>query len=143
MTEKDEHHVSILVSANARAVNDAIAKADDAHAVGEEIRNLTHALSWDYDLTSEYYLHEHLYTKEELQERGYTDLTEHTRRAIVQCVDLPDIEAFYTAIEGLLGISLFRPVPHITLYRWSDYGDYSGIGINSKQEFEAFTVQRL
>lgn len=142
LKEKNEYHISIFVSANAKIVRDAAMKKFGSGAY-DKLSRLTESFSWDYNFKNEYYLHEHQYSSDELVRNGYKDLTEHTRRTIVQCVDISDLPQIYQKAEELFDIKLPRPVPHVTLFYWSSYNDYPGIGINSKEEFDKFTVRRL
>ncbi len=58
---------------------------------------------------------------------------------------MPDIAVFYAKVSELLGISLEVPVPHITLFAWSDYepNKARGIGISSKADFEQYNLKFL
>lgn len=139
--EKSEFHISVLVAKNARVAWRAVAARQDSAGARDLIESLFTNLAWQYTLTAEYFLHEHSYTKEELIEQGDIDIPAHTRRSIVQKVELPDLIPFYQKINNQLNISLPTPVPHITLFAWSDYEPYKtrGIGICSREEFERFT----
>jgi hypothetical protein len=145
LIEKAESHISIAVTKTARQISEEIEKNKESDKLKENISSLLNNFSWKYALTNEYFLHENFYTKEELVKNGYTDLTEHSRRSIVQLVNLPDIELFYKQLNDLLGTSLSVPVPHVTLFSWSDYEPMMlrGIGISSKNEFDNYTKKKL
>ena len=139
--EKPEVHISVVVTKNAVQMWRA-GGADKSPSIKE----LFDSYAWEYSLTDEYFLHERWYSKQDLAENGYTpDIPEHTRRTIVQKVVLSDLPAFYAKLNGMLNISLSVPTPHITLFTWSDYEPFKmrGIGINSAEEFERFTVRRI
>lgn len=143
--EKQELHISIAVTKNARRIKEAIDASKNPPAVRKEIEFLVNSFSWEYSLTDEYFLQEHYYTKKDLAEKGYTDFTEHTRRSIVQKVNLPDLKVFYEKLNNLLGLSITIPPPHITLFAWSDYKPMKlrGVGIASEEEFKRYTKEKL
>ncbi|MBU2101163.1 hypothetical protein KKH05_00330 [Patescibacteria group bacterium] len=145
LVEKPEYHISVAVTKNSKRILDALAGASDPNSFWEEIVSLVNEFSWEYELLDKYYLLENKYDREELLESGYKDLTEHTRRTIVQEAKLTDIESFYDKLSNLLNISFDIPVPHITLFSWSDYPPLMsrGIGICSKQEFDKYTVREI
>ena len=139
--EKSEVHISVVVTKNAVGMWRACGAEKSS-----SIEMLFNSYAWGYSLTDEYFLHERRYSLQDLSENGYAaDIPEHTRRTIVQKVVLPDLSAFYGKVNTMLDISLPVPVPHITLFAWSDYGPFKtrGIGINSAEEFERFTVRRI
>ena len=141
LNEKSEVHISVVVTRNAVQMW-AAAGADRTSS----IETLFNSYSWEYALADEYFLHERRYSLQDLSENGYVaDIPEHTRRTIVQKVVLPDLSAFYGKVNTMLDISLPVPVPHITLFTWSDYEPFKmrGIGINSAEEFARFTVRRI
>lgn len=145
LIEKQEFHISVAVTKNARRIKEVMRANKSPDAMQKEIVSLVNGFSWEYALTDEYLLQEHSYTKEDLVENGYTDLTEHTRRSIVQRVTLPDLKLFYGKLNTLLKISITVPPPHITLFTWSDYEPMKlrGIGIASEEEFRRYTKERL
>ncbi len=141
--EKPEFHISVLVAKSAQTAWRAIAARSDADLTSS-LESLFKSYKWEYEPTSEYFSHEHAYTKSELIENG-EDVPPHTRRSVVQKVALPDLSPFYLKVSKMLGTQLPVPVPHITLFAWSDYEPYKrrGIGINSAEEFQRFTVRRI
>ncbi|HEY4522169.1 MAG TPA: hypothetical protein VJH91_00835 [Candidatus Paceibacterota bacterium] len=144
LNEKPECHISVLVSNNAVQAWRTAASASDPEMMRGKIQELFNSYAWEYSLTSEYFLHEHTYTKDELVANG-EDVPEHTRRSIVVKVSLPDLSRFYEKLNEMLGLSLPLPVPHVTLFAWSDYEPYRvrGIGICSREEFDRFTKQKI
>ncbi|MDP2650065.1 MAG: hypothetical protein Q8P16_00700 [bacterium] len=143
LNEKPEFHISVLVAKNVQTAWRTIAARTDAN-LAYSLESVFKNYEWEYEPTDEYFLHEHTFTSDELIENG-EDAPPHTRRSIVQRVFLPDLPAFYAKVSELLGISLPIPVPHITLFAWSDYEPFKtrGIGINSADEFRQFTVHTL
>lgn len=140
--EKSEFHISVVVAKNAKILWREIASSDDPAGDTRSLESLFHTFAWEYEPQEEYFLHERHYTKRDLADNGYgADIPEHTRRSIVQKVSLPDLTSFYDRLDDMFGISLTLPVPHMTLFAWSDYAPLStrGIGINSQDEFVTFT----
>jgi len=140
MIEKPHCHVSVVVEKSAVSIRAAI---DEGHI--KTIVDLFESLPFEYALTDTFSLQEKKYDRKELDERGLADEPEQIRRSIIQVVDMPDIAVFYAKVSELLGISLEVPVPHITLFAWSDYepNKARGIGISSKADFEMFNQRFL
>src|SRR3989338_8856598 len=136
LIEKSEFHISVLVTRNARKAQEILSKSIVQEKLKEEAASLFTNLSWEYSLNDEYFLQENLYDKEELQELGHPELPEHTRRTIVQKVEIPDIKLFYKKLSDILKVSFDLPIPHITLFSWSDYTPLMmrGIGISSEAD---------
>src|SRR3989338_5495647 len=143
LNEKPEFHISVLVAKNAQTAWRAIAARTDAN-LAHSLESVFKNYEWEYEPTNEYFLHEHTFTKDELIENG-EDAPPHTRRSVVQKVVLPDLPVFYSKVNTSLGIDLPVPIPHITLFTWSDYEPFKtrGIGINSAEELERFTIRRI
>lgn len=138
-------HISVVVSENARKLRAAVAAQENQKEAEQSIKELFESFAWEYSSTGEYFLHENTYGKQALIDTGEEDLTPHTRRTIVLKVDLPDIKVFYTKLNKMLGVTLPSPVPHITLFSWSDYEAKMlyGIGICSEEEFKEYTKEVL
>lgn len=139
LKEKPKMHISVLVTKNAQKLWRAVEVRSDSAALLEKLKALFGSYAWEYTLTDEYFLHERFYTQEILSESGDIDEAEHLRRTIVQKVLLPDLMDFYARANTLAATSFSVPVPHITLFSL----DGRGIGINSAEEFEQFTKQRI
>lgn len=146
LNEKETVHISVMVTKNARLLREALGSKSDAADLLALVESAFMDRAWEYALTNEYFLHERNYSRDELRDNGYEEnIPEHTRRTIVQKVILPDLVSFYEEVNRASGISIPVPVPHITLFAWSDYEPFKirGIGINSAEEFERFTKQVL
>jgi hypothetical protein len=147
LVEKPEVHISVVVTKNAMQMWRAIGSKKDSAALLKSVEALFKRHAWEYALTEEYFLHERTYSQTDLDliENRYTNVPEHSRRTIVQKVQLPDLAIFYGKLNEMLGTSISVPVPHITLFAWSDYEPFKtrGIGINSAEEFERFTKKVL
>jgi|SRR3989344_1755361 len=143
--EKPEFHISVLVASNAQVAWQAVEAQKDAAKIQQVIESIFNSYTWEYEETHEYFLHERTYAKSDLIAEGESDVPEHSRRSIVQKVQFPDLRGFYKKLNDMLKISLPMPVPHITLFAWSDHEPYKtrGIGICSAEEFERFTQQVL
>lgn len=145
LVEKPEYHVSLLVGDNSRVFKDAIDGAENSEILLDEIEAVLGELDFEYELTDGYFLHENFYSRERLESLGYTDMPEQTRRTIVQKVDLPDAEKFYSKLSALLDCEFGKIVPHITLFSWSDYPPKMtwGIGVSSEEDFQKYTKEKL
>lgn len=145
LAEKSEFHISVLASRNAKKVCGVISKNELPEKLKEEIASLFASFSWKYSLIEEYFLQENFYSKKELQELGHPELPEHTRKTIIQWIEMPDMKVFYEKLSDLFKIPLSLPVSHITLFSWSDYPPLMmrGIGISSEEDFKRYSKGRL
>lgn len=145
LVDKSETHISIMVSTNARIAKKVVEQLENPEGAMDEIQKLFDSYNWVYALRKSYYLQEWTYTQENMINFGYIDLPNHIRRSIIQKVDLPDVEPFYQEMSDLLNVQLTLPVPHITLFAWSDYTPMMqrGIGVSSQEEFELYTKKEL
>jgi hypothetical protein len=137
--EKEEMHISVVVTKNAQMLWRAVRALPEPESTYKKLEEIFEGYAWEYTLTDEYFLHERYYTQEILNESGDIDDPEHLRRTIVQKVLLPDLEDFYIKMNVLAATSFSVPVPHVTLFSL----DGRGIGINSEEEFAQFTKQRI
>jgi hypothetical protein len=146
MIQKEECHISIAVTKNAMKIAGAVSINTNPQEALKAVASLFERFAWEYSLTEEYYLQENFYDESGLAAQGYPkESPEHTRRTIVQIVDLSDLLDFYKKLSDLLDVTLPVPVPHITLFSWSDNSSFAtrGIGISSKEEFEAYSLGKL
>ncbi len=149
MFEKPQCHVSVVVEKSAVSIRAALAaaeaKGDEPERLKKCIIEFFNDLQFEYSLTDTFSLQEKKYDRAELDERGLSEEPEQLRRSIMQVVDMPDVIFFYRKVSELLGVTLEAPVPHITLFAWSDYElkKDRGIGISSKADFEQFNLKYL
>ena len=145
LQEKDEYHISILVTRNAYKIRKYLKGFGDTEAVLIKMERILNSLDWEYTLTDEYFLQEYSYKKEVMEELGSDEYPEHTRRSIIQKIILPDLQIFYEKISQEFNLDLEIPVPHITLFSWSDYEPLMkrGIGISSENDFQEYCVKKL
>lgn len=138
--EKPEYHVSVVVEKTAVCILEALKNMSDGQDVRKKIVDLFDEFDFKYDLTDTYSLQEKTYSREELDLRGLVDEPVHTRRSIIQMVHMPDIDLFFKEISRLLNIKMDVPIPHVTIFAWSDYDKKKnrGIGISSQKDFETF-----
>lgn len=143
LVEKPEFHISAIVTSNARAVAAAAAASPEPEKAKAAIRALFEAFAWEYTPLDEFYRQERAYEGKDDDEFG--GVPAHVRRSIIQKADMPDMQPFYGALRELLGIELGTPVPHVTLFAWSDYPPRmtQGIGICSEEDFEAFSRGKI
>lgn len=129
--EKSETHISVIVPGNSGVLKGVATESAAPERLLQSVSLLLKKYSWEYAPLGVYHL----------MEREYPvngDVPAHIRRSIVERVELPDLAPFYDELNKLLGVSLTLPVPHITLFAWSDYSPLMerGIGISSTKEFE-------
>lgn len=138
LNEKPDYHISVVVEKSAAIIRREIAKSSYPERIAQEVVDLFKGYAWEYTLSDKYSLQEKFYDKESRIAAGLEEEPEHMRRSIIQIVEMPDIEHFYRKLSEILEIELDVPIPHITIFAWSDYALKStrGIGISSKQDFE-------
>ncbi len=138
--EKAKCHVSVVVEKSAVSMRSVISEV-----IKNEIIDLFNKLSFEYTLTDTFSLQEKKYNRAELDGRGLQEEPEQIRRSIIQVVDMPDIAVFYEKVSELVGKKIEAPIPHITLFAWSDYEAKKdrGIGISSKADFENYNQKYL
>lgn len=143
LVEKPEFHISVIVTDNARLVAAAAAASAEPEKVKESVRSLINAFAWDYTPLEEFYRQEKSYEGKNDDEFGV--VPPHMRRSIIQKVEMPDMGRFYKELTRLLGVEFGVPVPHITLFAWSDYPPRmtQGIGICSEQDFKSFSKGKV
>jgi hypothetical protein len=145
LIEKTSVHISVAVERNAQTIWKAIAAAENPEETMRTLETVFKKYVWEYALTDEYFLHERMYTRDVLVACGFPNEEEHLTRSIVQKAVAPDLSLFYAEVNTLLGTSMEVPVPHTTLFTWSDYEPvkHRGIGICSAKEFEECTKEVL
>lgn len=143
MAEKTEYHVSILASDNSRVIKALLEQTDSSDELFKNIEELINGTSWGYTLLDDYYLLEKEYTRELLIKNGYKDWPGHKRTSLVQKVEMPSLSQFYGRLTELTGTHFTVPVPHITLFAWSEYEPLMtlGIGVSSREEFDRYTIK--
>ncbi len=139
LDEKAACHISVAVEKNAARIIEAVMNSDSSDILKQKVLDLFNGFDWTYELTDIYSLQEKKYTRESLDSAGLVKEPEHTRRSIIQIVELPDLLEFYHKLGELLKVEFPLPVPHITIFAWSDYAEKKnrGIGISSKEDFYA------
>lgn len=142
MIEKPEFHISVLVGMNATAFQEFTQSENDLLKRAKEFFG---TFGWSYSLTKEYVVQERTYKEEERVDFLGKNYPAHTRKTIVQKVDLPDLALFYKGLKDKWGIVLTLPVPHITLFSWADYEPLMtrGIGVSSQEDFDNYTRETL
>ncbi len=142
---KREFHISVTVSENARKVRLAVDELGQREETLQNLETLAHTYSWEYAHTGDYSVHEESYSKQRLLSTGKVGARPHMRRAIVERVMLPDLARYYAALSALLGVAFTVPIPHVSLYTWSDAEEFAsrGVGISSAADFEQTMIARL
>ncbi len=139
--EKTECHVSLVVEKSAVKIRQGLLNVDNPDEVKKEILDLFNTLTFEYTLSDTYSYQEKTYTRQELDERGLQEESPHIRKSIVQVVEMPDMDVFYNKVSQLLNFDIEIPIPHTTIFAWSDYEKKKdrGIGISSKADFEMYS----
>ena len=143
--EKLEHHISVVATRIAPALARALAVNPRAPQLKQDVAQLVEETDWHYELKDEYYYLEEFYDQKRLGEFGYVGVPEHTRKSIVQMAAVPSLEGFYERLRTMLSHEFSTPVPHVTLYAWSDYEPLKtrGIGMASEEDFKRFAKEKL
>lgn len=143
--EKAEVHLTVIGSETGDEIL-SLLNALSPEERQEKIAAL-HALiehtDWSFELVDEYW-----YVRKEYNDPDSGDPTRtipETRQSIIQMVRLPALEVFYQHMNALMRTSFRTPMPHVTLFTTSTRDDkrQRGIGIYSKEAFEALRPERL
>jgi len=136
---KKERHITVIGFPIKRKIEEVLKNLskEDRVRVEEEIDNLVAKTNFTYNL-----LDEHYFITKEYKAASWVDPTTgetkskpaSTRKAIIQKVDMPVIQGFYSELGNILDTTFDKPFPHITL---ATQGDPMGIGINSVKEFNS------
>lgn len=145
LIEKHEFHIGLVASHNAPALARALAVGKEPERLTDEVKALVDSFAFDYELTDEYYFLEKFYDQKTLGSFGYVGVPEHTRRAIAVRVDMKDTALFYERLEALLGHPFAAPLPHISLFAWSDYAPMMtrGISLGSEEDFKKYAKEKI
>lgn len=132
--KKDEFHITVIGFKNGMTIREALDKLpkSEKQMALQQVRSLIARIDWSFTLLPQKY---HL-TKDYTFRTGAVATTEH-RESYIQMVSMPDMMIFYNELNGILGMHLEPPPPHLTLYTRGDNPERAkaGIGINSQEEF--------
>ena len=126
LTQKNEFHSTII----GRETGDLIVSmlnnlsTEERSAIISKIEKLSNEFTWTYTPKEEYLFILKVYGPDD------------TRKSIIQIINLPDLQPFYTKLNELLGTCFAIPFPHITLFTTSTREDKKlrGIGIYSEED---------
>lgn len=135
---KPETHISVVVTSNSVLLKTVVENSEDPVALRHVITKLYESFKWEYELHDTYLLQERRYEET-------SDRPAHTRRTIIQMASLPDLEQFYSELMALVPVKLTLPVPHITLFSWSDYPPMmvQGIGLSSADDLKSNSREEI
>ena len=140
LIRKDEEHITVLSNAVAKKLRDFFAPLSELErlAASDAFSAMVNKLAWNYNPQKEYYLVSKKFP-------GASGRPQEERKAIIELVDLPDLEPFYVELTQKFGLELELPIPHVTLFTGGDLeeGKKAGIGIYSVKEFESMDPQKI
>jgi hypothetical protein len=137
LVKKSECHLTILSFQNGKKL------LQQDRVSLEEIFALATSFDWSYSPLPQYALLER--TIPEFVLNGQVQTPRHTRRSIVQFLDVPSLTMFMQMLSVKTGISFDTPLPHVTLFTWSDYEPEmeSGIALNSEADFKKYVQEKI
>lgn len=137
---KREFHATIISFQNGKKIRGAI---ESGNCTYQEIVNLAESFSWTYEYIRKWYVLQRKIPLFLL--RGQVQTPAHTRRSVIQVINLPNLIPFFEELSSLTGIEFEIPFPHVTLYTWTDYEPESGSGIalNSTEDFERYLIDTI
>lgn len=126
---KPEFHITLLSFQNGK-------KLKQTELSFDQVTSLIDAYSWDFSFLPEYYVLERTIPAFVLG--GVVETPEHTRRSIIQRLQIPDFQDLFDKLSQMAGVHLDIPFAHITLYSWSDFPPEmnQGIAVNSEEDFK-------
>lgn len=138
---KDNFHISVINNIVANIIDKKLQEIpeEEKTAVLLKIRKLAETVDWSYTLKNEYY---HI-------SKDYPESSEHeeieNREAIIQIINIPGMEVFYSELGQLLGLDLVVPIAHITLFTKSNISQNKGLGIAvySSEDFSNLNPKKL
>lgn len=136
---KSEFHITLISFQNGKK----ILSLPENYILRDDILKLAETYTWNFE-----YIPEYLSLQRSLPEFSFSGVVQtpaHIRKSIIQKVLLPDIDDFFIKLRLLTKTSFSAPVPHITLFSWSDYLPEmnSGIGINSSDDLQKYFQNQL
>lgn len=145
LQEKEEIHLTVIGSETGSQILsllNALPSAERQQKIAA-LQALIESTDWSFELVDEYWYVQKDYNDPD--PRDPTRTIPETRKSIIQLVHLPGMQEFYEKLNALLGTSFQTPLPHITLFTASTRADKQqrGIGLYSKEEFEALNPERL
>lgn len=134
--EKDETHVTLLSFQNGKRVLRGLHGATDRQERLDAIFAAAETLGWQVDGLPDYLELERALPAYVTD--GVVQVPDHVRRSIIQVVTLPDLEPFIAGVSAIIGEQIETPLPHVTLFTWSDYApeSRSGIAVNSRADLD-------
>ena len=138
---KDNFHISVINNIVANIINKKLQEIpeEEKTAVLLKIRKLAETVDWSYTLKNEYY---HI-------SKDYPESSDHeeieNREAVIQIINIPGMEVFYSELGQLLGLDLVVPIAHITLFTKSNISQNKGLGIAvySSEDFSNLNPKKL
>src|SRR6185369_13850209 len=121
LEEKNEFHISVIASRNAKLISAFLAGSSIAETIKTQIKNDFLNGKWSYELLPEYFLMQKSYDASELEKSGYVGVPEHARSTLIQKVKMDELAPFYDRLSHLTGIDFKLPLAHVTLFSGSDY----------------------
>lgn len=130
---KSEFHLTIISFQNGK-------KLVQAGVDFQKVVELAESFTWDVAFLPEYFILER--TIGEFVLHGKVQTPKHTRRSIVQSLQVSDMGNFFEKLSEMTGIHFETPIPHVTLFSWSDYEPeiMSGLSLNSQADFNKYYI---
>lgn len=138
---KNDFHISVINNIVANIIDKKLQgiSGEERTAILLEIRKLAETIDWSYTLKNEYY---HI-SKDYPENNNQGEIEK--REAIIQIINIPGMEVFYSELAQLLGLDLAVPMAHITLFTKSNIGQNNGLGIAvySSEDFNNLNPKKL
>lgn len=140
LSQKTEFHITLIGRETGEIIVEKLSglPPEERDILLLRIEDLAKSFTWSHTFSSEYYLISKEY-------EGKDGEGVETRKSIIQTLLLPDLEAFYSQLNHLLGTAFNIPFPHITLFTTSTNEETKlrGIGIYSEEQLKTLNPVKI
>ncbi len=134
LTAKDEFHITVIGFKTGKALSELYAHRSPTEQarIVQALYDMAKAISWqaaplDGGL---------LYIEKEY---SFRNNKKEKRSSIIQLLEMPGMQEFYTRLNAAIGTDFALPPPHITLFT----GNGTGIGIDSLADLQELKPQQI
>jgi hypothetical protein len=137
---KEELHFTIIGSDTGETILAQLANLSEAerNKTLDQINKLLQSFGWKTTFTNDFHYLQKIYNEPDFP-------GEEKRRSIIQLAKIDQLEKFYHKLNLLLGANFSTPLPHVTIYTYSNREDKKlrGIGIYSQKDFDNLKPEKI
>lgn len=134
LTAKEEFHITVIGFKTGKALSELYAhrSAEEQARIIQALHSLAKEISWEAAPIEGGLLYIE-------KEYAFRNNKKEKRSSIIQLLDMPGMQAFYTRLNAAIGTDFALPPPHMTLFT----GNGTGIGIDSMADLEQLKPQQI